>query len=165
MNREQILVEFHQSYGYLPGDKITARDFSQFWHTVKHKQKRYMGEDYWASHLYPVATLSANHSKGAIEVAYLHDILEDTDCTEELLREIFDKDVVDDVVLLTHNRNESRDVYYAKIRTSPRALIVKMADVAHNISCLTNLTDLELRDRLTNKYIKAIKHLMLNQEE
>ena len=168
MNKDELaneMLDYAYAHSLRKQWGYSASEFSHFWHSVKHQQKRYMGEDYWGNHLHPVAVLCANHSIGAIDVAYLHDILEDTDCTEELLRDFFDKDVVDDVVLLTHIRSEPRELYYKKIKTSPRALTVKMADVAHNISCLTNLTDIELRNRLTKKYMKAIKCLMLEDEE
>ena len=167
MNKYEFLMEYEDAVKKNRSFQIgsMAYGIAWFWHTYKHNQKRYMGEDYFSHHLYPVAQLCSNFSIEHIQVAYLHDILEDTDCTEELLRELFDKDVVDDVVLLTHIRSEPRELYYKKIKTSPRALTVKMADVAHNISCLTNLTDLELRNRLAKKYMKAIKCLILEDEE
>lgn len=167
MNKDEFLKEFEVLYPHVREVNppiVCSPDMAQFWHTHKHQQKRFMGEDYFFAHLCPVAQLVQGDIP-TMKVAYLHDILEDTDCTEELLREFFHKDVVDDVVLLTHIRSEPREVYYQKIKTSPRALTVKMADVAHNISCLTNLTDLKLRNRLANKYMKAIKCLMIEDEE
>jgi len=69
--------------------------------------------------------------------AILHDVVEDTDCTLEDLREEFPEEVVEVVALLTHDdRSEysSTDYwdYIRKIKTHPIAKKVKLADIAHN---------------------------------
>lgn len=70
-------------------------------------------------------------------IAQLHDILEDTECTEEFLRAIFDKDIVDAVVALTFlhgNLAETKDEYLIRCRSNGLAKTVKMHDTFCNLS-------------------------------
>lgn len=106
-------------------------------------------------------------------VAWLHDVLEDTDTTLLDLAYLgrCDADVgmsewsrvVGDVVVLTHRPNEPRSDYYARIRTSPRAVRVKLADIADNTDPdrLAQL-DEATRTRLTEKYRKAREALTMS---
>lgn len=102
-------------------------------------------------------------------VAWLHDVVEDTDWESHLLHERAGElgvarnvmtdawfDVVEAVDALTHRSNEPRSDYYARIRISPRAVRVKLADVADN-SDPERLAGLDeaTRERLTAKYAKA----------
>lgn len=89
-------------------------------------------------------------------VAWLHDVLEDSDWTEAKLRAIFPRQVVDDVVALTHLDGEPLDDYWARVRARPHALQVKRADVLDNSNRdRLALLDEALRDRLVAKYARA----------
>lgn len=91
-------------------------------------------------------------------VAWLHDVVEDTRCTELILREIFWRDsrVVDSVMLLT---KKPGTVYEDSIRSIiaatelPAARIVKIQDI------LSNLADSPSPAQI-NKYSRAL--LLLN---
>lgn len=89
-------------------------------------------------------------------VALLHDIVEDTYVTLEMLKEIFPQEVVEAVALMTHSDNEPYYDYVARIRANPIARKVKLADLRHN----TDETRMPDADKATleyyrNKYAKA----------
>lgn len=68
-------------------------------------------------------------------VAYLHDIIEDTDCTLSTLMEHFPFDIVQAVHLLTHKEGVDYFTYIHKINEFPDPLIkrVKIADILSNL--------------------------------
>jgi (p)ppGpp synthase/HD superfamily hydrolase len=67
-------------------------------------------------------------------VAWLHDVLEDTDITaEDLLQEDIPKEVVTAVELLT-KRGESYEDYLYQLRKNTLARIVKIQDMIDNLS-------------------------------
>lgn len=66
-------------------------------------------------------------------VAWLHDILEDTACTEEILRALFEDNIVDAVVAITKKPMETRDDYLFRCRANPLARVVKTHDSACNL--------------------------------
>lgn len=98
-------------------------------------------------------------------VAWLHDVIEDTDMTREQLHvlpaglsvqeQMMWQNVVADVALLTHIPGMSREDYLARVRMSPRAVRVKLSDNADNAapSRLAVLDD-QTRERLTAKYAR-----------
>lgn len=65
-------------------------------------------------------------------VALLHDVLEDSDYTEAMLRDVFSKRVVDAVVALTKHPGQSYEDYKVAVLSNPDAIRVKMADIRHN---------------------------------
>jgi len=66
-------------------------------------------------------------------VALLHDVLEDTDTTEEELREIYPKDIVDDVVALTKDPARKGEYLESLHKENIRVRTVKAADRLHNL--------------------------------
>lgn len=96
-------------------------------------------------------------------VAWLHDVLEDTDVTTEDLRACgFGWKLVGAVVAITRQPNETVESYYARVKENDWALIVKREDIASN----TDIDRLALLDdetilRLTKKYAKARRLLGL----
>lgn len=75
----------------------------------------------------------------AIQCAALHDILEDTNITYEMLLQNFGKSVADGVASLTKNpslkKNEQIEESLKRISTQPREIwLVKMADRIANLS-------------------------------
>jgi hypothetical protein len=127
------------------------------------------GSDYFASHVADVAARVARAGYGpeAQAVAFLHDVLEDTAVTEAELRKQFPEEVVTAVVALTKRSGETRDAYYARVRSVPLARVVKVyGDVPSN----TNperlaLLDPATRARLTRKYAHALSVLQEEEEE
>ena len=72
-------------------------------------------------------------------VALLHDVVEDTSYTLDDLRAMrFEKEVLDALALMTHDRNVPYMEYVAKLSGNEIARTVKLADIRHN-SDLTRL--------------------------
>lgn len=95
-----------------------------------------------------------------IIVALLHDIIEDTEYTiEDLIKEGFDKTVVDAVKLLTHADGVDYMQYIAAIKQNPIAKAVKLADLRHN----SNISRLDVIDEKAyerrRKYLEALEFL------
>ena len=87
-------------------------------------------------------------------VAILHDVLEDTWVTEDLLRKLFPKDICDSVVALTRKDNESYQEYIKRLSCDTWARKVKIEDLADNLdlSRLPEITDEDLNR--AKKYAK-----------
>ena len=90
-------------------------------------------------------------------VAWLHDVLEDTEMSEAALREQFDPAVVDAVVALTRAPGEDPAAYYRRVRAKALARAVKLADIHDNLDPL-RLAKLDeaTRGRLVLKYGRAL---------
>lgn len=93
-------------------------------------------------------------------VALLHDIIEDTDCTAELLYEMgFSERVVEAIMLMTHKKGVDYMDYVREIAKNPIARAVKIADLKHN----SDLTRLEAVDekalKRREKYLNALEFL------
>ena len=90
-------------------------------------------------------------------VALLHDVVEDTDFTFDDLRAFgFNNDVIEALMLLTHEDGIPYLTYVAAIKKNPIARAVKLADLQHN----SDLSRLDLVDekalRRKEKYSEAI---------
>lgn len=93
-------------------------------------------------------------------VALLHDTIEDTEvATEYLLMEGFPRNIVDAILSVTRNEDESYDDFIKRSRLNPIGRQVKLHDLEDNMD-ITRLNELTEKDiyRL-NKYIKAYKYL------
>lgn len=91
-------------------------------------------------HLEAVASLARlfGGSDEVIAAAWLHDIIEDTDMTQQELREIFPDRVVDLVLLVTDEpgtRREKLPPTLTKIRTDSEAVFLKLCDNTCNCMC------------------------------
>src|SRR5690606_21731060 len=90
-------------------------------------------------------------------VAWLHDGVEDSAIPLDDLRRWGLSRVVAAVDAITRRSGEAPDVYYARVAASPRALQVKIADIADNCDpARLALLDPATRDRLTAKYDYAL---------
>lgn len=90
-------------------------------------------------------------------IAWLHDVIEDTDVSEGDLREAgIPEDVIEGVRLMTRSETVPDQQYYAAIRANPHARAVKLADIADNTADwrVAQLDD-ATRERLAAKYAKA----------
>lgn len=97
------------------------------------------------------------HPKKA--VAYLHDVLEDTNVTEDELRNMFPNEIVDTVIILTHRKDESYFEYISRVSTSKLAKKIKVADLLHNLD-ITRIKEPTKQDyQRLEKYKKAILYL------
>ena len=132
---------------------MTAQEIA----TLAHKgQFRRDGVTPYIKHPEAVAALVGEMSEFVIDAAWLHDVLEDTEFTEEeLLMMHVDSVVVDAVKLLSHKKGEPYLEYIERLFSSDElhymvARRVKLADI------ITNLSD-KPTERQKEKYHKALK--------
>ena len=154
------------------------RQFLDFVKAQHGDQKRkYTFEPYW-THVYAVAELVAPYEPEGIEIAFGHDLLEDTDCTfDELYRFLSThgyspeeallisngvKELTDVYTWQDHkdkNRKERKKLEAERLGTiSPLAQSVKYADLTHNMQSIVQ----EDKDfaRVFLKEKRAILNLM-----
>ena len=130
------------------------------------------GRDYFEFHLKPVAVMAKvlaegmdwteNHIAHVESLAYLHDLLEDTEATPENLTSWgYSSLFVDRLMMLTHNSGEPYIRYvYTLAKYGPfHVVLVKLADNLVNSTSLGGLDD-ETRLRLESKYARARVYLM-----
>ena len=95
-----------------------------------------------------------------MSIAVLHDLVEDTHWTLQMLRdEGFSERIVNAVACLTHDPNVSYDDYIKIISTNKDARLVKLADLRHN-SDITRLKGLKKSDHeRLEKYCRSYVYL------
>lgn len=116
------------------------------------------GVDYFKGHIEYVVL--GVYSKKEKTVAYLHDIVEDTEITITDLNELeFPSDIVEAVELLTRIKNIDYQDYLDKIKCNKLAKSVKISDLKHNsdLKRLKNVTKYDKKRQ--DKYLKAIEFL------
>ena len=116
-----------------------ARLWAIRWHGEQ--VRKYTGEPYW-HHPEAVAMLvkTVRHTREMIAAAYMHDVIEDTLCTEAEMREAFGNAVTDLVMWLTDvsrpadgNREARKRIDRAHTAAAPPAAkTVKLADLIDN---------------------------------
>lgn len=106
---------------------------------------------------HPKRVLAAVQAQGAqpyVQVAaVLHDVVEDTPFTAQMLLDLgFSEAAVQLVVLLTRTTDVPPNEYYARIRLNQDARMIKLADIGDNtqqwrLAYLTESTQLRLLDK------------------
>lgn len=95
------------------------------------------------------------------QIAIGHDLLEDTDATVEMLRDFgFSERVIDGIVALTKVKGETYNAYKKRIKANKDAIIVKLADLEHNmdLSRLKKVTDGGIRrNKLYKEFHSELK--------
>lgn len=92
-------------------------------------------------------------------VALLHDVIEDTSITSELLEKEFSSEVIEILRLLTHDKGTDYMKYIEKLKKNPVARKVKIVDIIHNAD-ETRLDKITINDiERRNKYKKALEFL------
>ena len=110
--------------------------------------------------LHPLRVMMTMTSYEGKIVAMLHDVLEDTELTLDVLRaKGFSEKILDCLDLLTHRESDSYEAYIGKILENPLATQVKIADLKDNMDWtrLKKLTDTDFQ-RL-EKYFRAYQML------
>lgn len=102
---------------------------------IKHKgQKRKQGQEYFH---HPVAVSLILKGKGFSEdyqiAALFHDLLEDTDATDEEIIELSSKNILEVVKLLTKEEDYIMTNYMERIKKNEISRAVKLADRIHNL--------------------------------
>ena len=95
-------------------------------------------------------------------VAYLHDVMEDTDVTEKELREIFGDRIADALVLLTHAPDVPYFDYVRNLKCNPLAKAVKLADLTHN-SMISRIPDPTEKDYARLKKYEEAKKILTEE--
>lgn len=93
-------------------------------------------------------------------VALLHDTIEDTDVTpDNLLSDGFPRSIVDAILSVTRNDDESYDDFIKRARLNSIGKQVKLHDLEDNMD-ITRLNELTEKDlNRLNKYLKAYRCL------
>ena len=147
-NAEKDLLETNDLYE-------KAKRFAQKAHAGQTDKS---GKDYFKAHILPVSEMVPDEPWLA-EIALLHDVLEDTDVTEADLREKFPDEIVNAVVVMTHQDGEPYEDYIERIKGNRLALRVKICDLIQNMNLnrLLNVTDDDIAR--VEKYSRAIATL------
>ena len=116
----------------------------------KHKGQYRVGGLPYVTHPIAVAEMLEKRGFGEdyIISALFHDLLEDTDATEEEISALGGERVLDSVKLLTKREGYNMAEYIGKIKKDPIAFAVKGADRLHNLLCAV-----ECNDGFKRKYI------------
>lgn len=95
-------------------------------------------------------------------VALLHDVIEDTYIEIKDIENIFPKEVIENLKLLTLTKDIEYFEYINQIKTNPIAKAVKLADIEHNLdqSRINNKISENKLIRMKNKYEKAKRILL-----
>ncbi len=104
--------------------------------------------------------ISAPGDESAEAVAWLHDVVEDTNVTLDDLADEFGSLVAAGVEAITRRPGEDGDAYYLRIAANRLAFLVKAADLADNTDPV-RLAKLEpaVREQLEAKYAHARRAL------
>lgn len=114
--------------------------------------------------LHPLHVMENVNSKEGKIVAILHDIIEDTDVTEDYLLKIgLSKRIVDAVVELTRSKDIDYQEYIKNLSSNPLAKEVKLADLEHNMD-LKRLPTLEEKDLERNRKYQIAYHYLINNK-
>ncbi len=123
--------------------KLVEKAFS-FSREKHSKQKRLSGEPYF-SHAFHTAMILSEYGldSNTIAAALLHDVLEDTDVSEEELEKLFGKEVLLLVKGVTKLQGETEDLELEEIgyletllvasSSDLRVMLIKLADKIHNL--------------------------------
>ena len=111
---------------------------------------------------HPITVASLVETPEEKMVAYLHDVVEDTDVTLADLKEAgFSTAVLDAVNAMTHRKDEPREEYLKRVKANPLARRVKLADLTHN-SDLSRIPDPKEKDiKRREKYLKELEYLTI----
>lgn len=111
---------------------------------------------------HPAHVASRVQGDAAKAVAWLHDVVEDTDVTLDDLREAgLSEEVVAGVAAMTHHEDEPYLDYVRRAKADPLARQVKLQDLLHNLD-LGRFDTPTLKDvaRVRNKYLPALELLL-----
>lgn len=93
-------------------------------------------------------------------VAVMHDTIEDSDMTAELLRERgWSEEIVTGILAMTRKEGESYNgEFIVRCRAHPIARVVKQLDLTDNLAHIHRL-DPDRREKLESRYRRALKQL------
>ena len=108
---------------------------------------------------HPIHIAEQMDSEESCVVALLHDVVEDSDITLEILSKYFNDDIIAALRVLTKKENDDYVMYIKRVKTNKLATKVKIKDLEHNKD-LTRLDEVTDRDKKRSmKYWEAIRYL------
>ena len=108
---------------------------------------------------HPIHIAEQMDSEESCVVALLHDVIEDSDITLEILSKYFNDDIITALRVLTKKENDDYVMYIKRVKTNKLAAKVKIKDLEHNRD-LTRLDEVTDKDRKRSmKYWEAIRYL------
>lgn len=108
---------------------------------------------------HPIHIAEQMDSEESCVVALLHDVIEDSDITLEILSKYFNDDIITALRVLTKKENDDYVMYIKRVKTNKLATKVKIKDLEHNRD-LTRLDEVTDKDRKRSlKYWQAIRYL------
>ena len=119
---------------------LLAKQLGRHFHTGQ----KYGEHDYFDYHILGVLKtlhrVSKEHpTEEMVIVALLHDILEDTECTWDTIRNIFGCDIADYVNCLSYVKGYDKDMYLKDVSIYPVTRIVRYVDSLFNYNeCIGN---------------------------
>ncbi len=114
------------------------------------------GVDYIGHPSYVAGLVETDEEKA---VAWLHDVLEDTDTGAETLAANFPARIVKAVVAITKTKGEDYDTYLARVKANPLARAVKLADLTHNMMIERIPAPTDKDHKRLEKYRRAYEEL------
>lgn len=118
------------------------------------------GTDYFSGHIQSV--VSGVNSAEEKTLAYIHDLIEDTDYSLVNITKYFSQEIIEALVLVTKtNRKQDYLEYINNIKTNPLARKVKLADLENNSDLSRLKVVTEKDEKRILKYKKAIQILSL----
>ena len=108
---------------------------------------------------HPIHIAEQMDSEESCVVALLHDVIEDSDITLEILSKYFNDDIITALRVLTKKENDDYVMYIKRVKTNKLATKVKIKDLEHNreLTRLDEVTDKNKKRSL--KYWEAIRYL------
>lgn len=129
---------------------------------IKHEKQVDLAGEPYTKHIVTVGenVLQVTGDDKTLAVAFLHDILEDTDVSEDELLKDFPMEVVEAVKIITKdNKTKTYSEYIKSVKENELSRIVKLADLKHNIM-LSRFKTFNRKDLLrVKKYIEAMDYL------
>lgn len=123
-------------------------------------QKRLDGSDY-IYHPLSVMMQLQHESYECQIVAILHDTLEDTTISKQMIKEIFGIDILSKIIMLTKQESTDYEQYISDIKyyDDPCVTKVKIADLSHNLCTIDYIKDSPKRIKLKKRYENALREL------
>lgn len=110
--------------------------------------------------LHPITVAMSVDGDDAKILALLHDVVEDTDVTNDDIRQEFGDHIADALDHLTHRKDEDYDCYIDRVMECPIAITVKLADIKNNMD-LSRIPNPTIKDfNRVKKYERAKKRLL-----
>jgi guanosine-3',5'-bis(diphosphate) 3'-pyrophosphohydrolase len=123
----------------------SARGMAAYYHGLKHQ---FYNSAPYTYHLDAVAKIVEKYGEDAVILAYLHDLFEDTDAPEEVVKETFGDFIFHGVCLLTDPPGKNRKE--RKVNLYERLSLINWHDFGENYLKYTIILVVKAADRLAN---------------